>query len=808
MFVNYLKVAFRNLSRQRLYSFINITGLAVGITACILIMLFVRYELSYDRYHEKADRIYRLGEDAALKGRSFRLAVTAAPFGPALVRDYPQVEACTRVRNFGYPVIRYGVKAFSEERWFTVDSSFFEVFTVKFLAGDPGTALVQPNTVVITESMAEKYFGDENPMGKTLNSDKRRDYIVTGVIEDSPSNTHFHYDFLASLETYLDESSSQHWFSENYYTYIVVQEGVDPQEIENVFAEVIQRYVGPQIQQLSGLSLEQFLGEDSHLRYFMQALPDIHLHSNLDIEIEPNGDIKYVTIFSIIALFILLIACINFMNLSTARSAKRAKEVGIRKTLGSNRGSLIMQFLSESILMALLAVLIAMVLVKILLPGFNNLISGQLHLSYFDNPGIVLFLIGLALAVGLLAGSYPALFLAGFQPIKVLKSDRQLKSKNSWLRSGLVIFQFTISIILFTGAIIVYNQLSYMQNKKLGFKKEQLLVVEKTDDLRQDLAAFKRILADNPAVLSVTSSTSIPGRSFSNNGHRIEGQTYGEIVPLAQFWADHNFAQTYQLEMARGRFFEDGRVSDSSAVVINEACAKVIGFDDPIGKKIFSLRRPPEEDAPYTIIGVVKNFHFQSLHKEIVPVAIKLADSRGGQRFTTLKVETDYLPATIATIEKEWKKLANGQGLEYVFLDDDYNRLYANEQQTRRIVTVFSFLAIVVACLGLFGLASFSVEQRTKEIGIRKALGATVPGIFGLLSKDILKLVILATLISFPISYFIMNSWLQNFAYRINYNYFGFVFAGLIAFLVAILTVSNQVVRAARSNPVSSLRYE
>ncbi len=808
MFKNYLITAFRNLLRHKGYSLINIIGLAVGVTAFIMIVLYVQYEISYDDYHSQADRIYRVATRGSLSGNDFNMAVSPCPVGAAFVNEIPGVLASARITNMGFPVIRYNEKTFSEEHWFTVDSSFFDVFDVQFIQGDPKTALTQPLTVVITQSTAERYFGNEDPMGKILNSDKRRDYKVTGIIADCPGNSHFHYDFLASMMSYPQLANDQIWVNNNVYTYLVLDEFTSAQSVEGFFSAMVTKYAGPQIEQFLGVSWEKLGEQGVAYGFYLQPLTDIHLNSDLEYEMEPNGNMLYIRIFTIIAVFILLIACINFMNLATARSAKRAREVGVRKTLGSNRRQLMQQFLVEAVLLTAIAVIIAILLVFLLLPSYNNLLISNLAFSLTANPWTIPALLLLIMIVGLVSGSYPAVYLASFNPVKVLKGSSQVKSKNSWLRSILVIFQFTVSITLFTGTMVVFNQLDFIQSKDLGYTKQNVVIVEKTDDIGRQIAAFKNNLLQYPQNLSVSNSTSLIGHNMGNSVHLIKGEPAEHSIMLSNFFTDDYYADSYGLEVVSGRFFAPEFPSDSFAVVINETAAEHMNIGDPIGRYLMRPAGPNGEMVDIKIIGIVKDFHFQSLYERIRPLAIYHFGSRGFGRYTAVKITEQDVPATMDYIEQIWKKYAVDQPFEYTFLDDDFNQLYSAETRTRQIVTIFSLLAIIIACLGLFGLASFIVEQRTKEIGIRKVLGATVPNIYLLLSADILKLILIATVLSWPISFFTMRNWLENFAYRVEFSQLTFLLAGLLAFIVAMATITTQALKAAHTNPVDSLKYE
>ncbi len=805
MFKNYFKVAIRNMIHHKVYSVINIIGLAIGLSACILILLYLQYELSYDRWNSKADRIYRAALHGIIGENEFNGSVCCAPLAKTLVAEFPEVENATRIRSYGFPVLRYGDKAFSEELFYHVDSTFFDVFSMEFLLGDSKTCLLEPNSVVITESMANKYFGDENPIGKILNADRRRDWKVTGVIRDFPKNSHFHLDFLAY--NHYQDANSDIWVSNNFHTYVLLREGADYKDFENKLPALVYKYVGPQVQQFLGVSWDQLVANGAAYEYYLQPLTDIHLKSKLDFEIEPGGNYSYIILFSVVAAFILIIACINFMNLATARSTNRAREVGIRKTLGSGKAPLISQFLTESIIITAIAVLIALVIVQLALPSFCNLIQVQLKMDYFGNIYVIPILILTAIIVGSLAGIYPAFYLASFRPLKVLKGEKQKGGREAVLRSILVVFQFLISIALFTGSLIIYRQLNHMQNRDLGFKKENLIVVEKTDDIAQSFAAFKQELLEHPAILNVTNSSAIPGRGIGNSVFSHSEGANEDSKLLNNMNTDKDFADTYKIEMLQGRYFINGRGADSTGVVLNESAVRTLGITDPVGKYLTQTGQNADEIIKHEIVGVMKDFHYQSLHRKIEPLAYFFNRFNAG-RTTTVRIDPDHTQEAIRQIEATWHKYAGNQAFEYVFFDDDFNRHYQTEVRTRQLVTIFSVLAILIASLGLFGLASFTTEQRTKEIGIRKAMGASVPGIFALLCKDILKLVLIAAVIALPVSYYLMHNWLQNFAYRISYSVLGFLISTLIAGIIAILTISNQTYRAARANPVDALKYE
>jgi len=809
MWLSYIKVAFRSLIKQRLYAFINIVGLAIGVTTCILILMFVNYEQSYDTFHPNAEQIYRLNLDGKLGDNEFKMTYSTAPAGPTMLEEYPEVVNYVRIRNTGFPVLRYEDKVFSEEQWWQVDSTIFDVFNIPMVMGDPRTALTQPFSVVITERMADKYFGDEDPMGKTLNSDNRFDFTVTGVVKELAPNSHWHFDFLASMVTYGDSRSTM-WLNNNYQTYLQLEEGADAAEFEAKFPDLIRKYVGPEVEQFLGVSFDQLLERGDAYALNLTPMLDIHLYSHLNGEIEVNGDGKTVTIFMYIAIFILLLACINYMNLSTARSMSRAREIGIRKTLGGKRSQIIVQFLAESIFVTFIAFALAIILVQTLLPWFSQLIDTPLSLKISDIPFILLWVI----PVGLIAGSYPAFLLSSFNPLKVLKGSISAGKGGNWLRNGLVIFQFSVSVTLLISTMIIHEQLNFLQTKDLGLNPENLLMVKKTDDIGRSIQGFKASLRDDPGILMVSNSTAIPGDDDGVNGNanNMVVNDVEETRLLASFLVDYDYAEVYELTMAEGRFFSMERGTDTNAVILNQAAVKAFGVKDPLGKDLITFfRRNP---APFKIIGVVEDYHFESPQQEIRPMAMFLLGDGTAQfrpnwgKFVAVKYDPNRLDGALAHIESSWKQFAGNQALEYDHFDEFYGRMYRTERQSADIVLMFAGLAIFIACLGLLGLASFNAERRTKEIGIRKVLGASVSSVLMLLSKDTLKLMLIAVVVAIPVAYYAMSEWLKNYAYRIDISVIVFIEASLIAMLVAVITVAWQSYHAAVANPVKSLRYE
>ena len=801
MFQNYIKIAIRNLLKQKSFTFINVIGLAIGMTCFVLIFLYVRFELSYDNSHEKADQTYRVAIERIYPDKVRLWGRTAFPIARTFQDEYDEILQGTRLlSNNNTIVITYGEKNIEENRVMFADPNFFEVFTIPMIQGDAKTALSEQNSAVITEETAQKFFGHEDAMGKMITIGNAA-YMITGVTENMPDNSHFHYDFLLSLIT-LPIYNGQEWINNwGAYTYILLQEGSDVQTLEAKFSDMVRKYMAPEVEGEVNTSFDDFVASGNGYRYFLQPLRDIHLKSSLDQEIEANGNITYVYLFSVISIFVLLIACINFMNLATARSTNRAKEVGVRKTLGSARKQLIAQFLLESTLLSGLALVITLILVWFFLPVFNNISGQQLEINYFGDALILPGLIGLTLLVGFLAGSYPAFFLSSFQPVTVLKRTRSRGSGNTMFRNGLVIFQFTTSIILIIGTLVVNRQIRYMLSKDLGFNKEQVVVIKDAYLLNQQVKAFKQELMTSASVMSVSGSFNFPGAAFDGNVHKPEGASDDKAVSLSVMFADYDFVKTMGMEMIAGRNFSEEYSTDPNAYILNETAVSLLGLSNPVGSRI------TDNDRMYMVVGVVKDFHFKSLHHEISPVVyIGNPGDRAG--FLSVRIQPENISGTLSFLEQKWGEFSGGQPFNYSFLDDDLAAQYDAEQKTRQISGIFSVLAVFIGCLGLFGLAAFTAEQRTKEIGIRKVLGASVPNITILLVKDFIKQVGFAFIIGSPLAYFFMNRWLQNFAYSTDIRVDSILLAGALALGITLLTVSYQAIRAALAEPVDSLRYE
>ncbi len=803
MIQNYFKIGIRSLTKQKFYSLINITGLSVGVACCILIMMFVGHELSYDRYHDKVDRIYQLGFAGKFQGNEFAGATVGAPTGNIITTNYPEVETFVRFKQSGNIMMKKGDKSFREEKVLFADAPLFDVFSFDLIKGNPKTALAKPNTLVIDQSTARKYFGEEDPIGQSIIIDNEADYIVTGVMKDIPSRSHFRCNvFLAMVSR--NEGNSNEWLKINFHTYLLLAEGANPQDLEVKFSQIVETYIGPELHQIMNVSIQEFNRQGNWIGFLLEPLTDIYLYSSLDGQLGVVGDIRYIYIFSAIALFILLIACINFMNLATACSASRSKEVGVRKILGSNRRQLITQFLAESILISIIAFVVALGLVIIALPVFN-IISGK---SLSIPLGSLYFLPVLGVSsilIGFLAGSYPAFYLSAFNATKVLKAPNLKGAKGSWLRSGLVIFQFTVSIILVVCTLVIYHQLNFIQQKKLGFTKEQVLLIDDMWLLGDQKQSMNDEVEKLPGVLNTTISQYLPVPSF-RKGYVFHPQgkaTSDNSFQIQNWKVDHSFISTMDMEIVKGRDFSVDFPSDFSSIILNERAVHDFGWDDPIGKKI--SRGSDEEPITYTIIGVVKDFNFQSLRENIGPLSFRLGDSPG---FLAIRFQTKNVKELISKVETIWKNISNGQPFNYSFMDDKFNATYQTDKRVGNIVMIFAALAILVACLGLFALVTFTTEQRAREIGIRKVLGASVSSIVILLTKEFGKLIVISIVLAGPIAWYFMNGWLREFASRINLNIWVFFLVGGMVSIIAWLTISYQSIKASLANPIDSIKDE
>ncbi|WP_339863820.1 ABC transporter permease [uncultured Algoriphagus sp.] len=808
MLKNYFKIAYRNLLKKKVYSFINIVGLGIGMACCVLIFMFVQDELSYDNYHEKGDHIYRVlhGEtstEGVEDGNSTEdyWVWGNAPIGPALQLDFPEIEKVVQFSGRADILFTVGDETQQEDGVLFMDSTVFDVFSWELLEGNPKTALVAPYSVVLTESTARKYFGSESALGKTMKGSEAAgrsnpgDYTVTGVMHDLPSNSHFKFNTLLSLSTFKQSRPEvfNAWGYVDTYTYFLAKEEFDKANFEAKIPDFI----------------KERAGENNGPNYTIaiEPLKDVYLRTEAQRQPGDTGSLSNIYVFSVIGLFILAIAMINFMNLSTARSMERAKEVGIRKSIGADRNSLVFQFLGESLIIVLLAAVVAIIFITLALPMMNDLTGKVLEVSQILNWQTIPFFLGIILLIGLLAGSYPALVLSSFRPVMILKGINKSDARGVNLRKGLVVFQFSLSIALIAGTIIVYSQMSHLLDKDMGFDKEQMVVVDYNYDEQVNFvsSSLESELEKNPTILSVAFSRSVPGSHFPNAYTTLEtsdGEMVGQAQPIFQVGLD--FIDHYGLELIAGRSYSRDFPSDSTqALVINEAAARQYGYANPadiVGKKFDQWGRAGN------VIGVVKDFNYVSLHNTVEPLTLPF--EAYASRYMSLKVKGENLPATLAQIEGVWKELAPHRPFIYSFLDEDFNKQYESDFRFRQIFTTFSVLAILIACLGLLGLATYTAEQRTKEIGIRKVLGANIGSIVGLLSKDFIKLVLIAIVVATPVAWFSMNKWLEGFAYQVPVHWWVFLISGVLAVIVALVTISFQAVKAAMLNPVKSLKSE
>jgi putative ABC transport system permease protein len=806
MFNNYLKIALRNIFKHKGYSLINIIGLAIGMACCLLILLYVNDELSYDRYHENADRIYRVIEEVRLEGVGEESSSMPFPTGDTLPMEYPDaVEASVRFFNFQLPSVsvQYGTsdeKLFNEPRFFFADSAVFEVFSFEMIEGDPKTALEEPNTIVITESMVEKYFEDEDPIGKTLRWQNGVNLNVTGVLKNTPLNSHFQFDFLASFATLrrlYGGNLPQTWYWNPCWTYILLKEDASPDTLQAQFPALVQKYFPDSIKDKVVIKL--------------QPLKDIHLKSHLDYEINPNSDISYIYIFSAIAVFVLLIACINFMNLATARSANRGREVGMRKVLGAYRTQLVRQFLGESMILCVIAALLAVIIVEIVLPAFNAFSGKALSTDYFTDGRLLAGLGLITFTVGILSGIYPAFFLSGFDPVKVIKGTLERGGRSSGFRKVLVVVQFAISIVLIIGTIICFQQLNYLRNSGLGFNKDQVIMLPAygTAPARWYERFRERILQD-PHIAKVAAVEDVLGAKYQTGSFIPEGTSESNMQQIPLLVVTHDFIETFDMEMVSGRSFSKEFPTDiTEGIIINESAAKRFGWspEDALGKR---LRQ--QNGLMLRVVGVVKDFNYASLSQPITPFVLEMprgpGQMNGRVRYVAIKTSTADFQQTISFLKSTWEEVVPNRSFDFFFLDDELDKQYNSEEQMGRVFGVFTILAIVIACLGLFALASFTTELRTREIGIRKVLGAQASGIVILLSKEFAKWVLIANVIAWPVAFYIMERWLDGFAYRTVIGITTFIVATLLAFAIAIITVSFQALKAALSNPVKSLRHQ
>jgi len=801
MFKNYLKVAFRSLNKNRVYAFINILGLALGLTVTILVFMFVKDETSYEKHWSGYERVHRMGVKGDFMGQKMDAPVSPSPMANTLRTEFPNVETATRIQAVRQEILmRHEQTKVYIQHGVAADSSFFKVFDYEFIHGDPNTALKEDNAVVLTEESAHKLFGDKNAMGGIVNYDNRRDLIVTGVVKEPKGHAHFQFDMFVA-----DNNIQNIWMSNNFNTYVKLKEGVDIKDFEVEMKANFLKKIAPDVERFLKITVEEFLSQGNSYDYQTQPLQKIHLYSHKDWEIRQNGNIMYVYVFIGIALLVILIAGINFMNLSTARSGKRAKEVGVRKVTGASRKMLIVQFLTESVIQSFIALFLAFILVELFLPGFNNVMETNLNLvnDYFGQT--ILFSLIVTLFYGLFAGSYPAFFLSSFQPVAVLKGDFTKTKGGAMLRKGLVIIQFTASTILIIGMMIIFYQISFLHHKDIGFKGDQVLIVPiQTDQMTESFRNYNSIFLKNSNVLSVSRASYFPGDAPNQNMFMLEGSE--EQLPLWNMEVDYDLLKTLDIKMLEGRDFDREIESDSIlSFILNETAVKNLNIENAVGRRLGTFINQQGDMGYGTIIGIVKDFHIEGFNQPIRPMVLSVSNQVW---YAAFKIAANDMNETIAFIEKEWNKLEPTHPFRYTFLDQKFGALLRQQENFGTMFLFLTILAIIISAMGLYGLASYTAEQRTKEIGIRKVLGASVGQIMNMLTKDFMKLVLIANIFAWPITYLLAKNWLSHFSYQIDMPILPFLFATLFALFIALITVSSQAYQAASSDPVNSLKYE
>jgi len=801
MFKNYLKVAFRSLNKNRVYAVINILGLALGLAITILVFLFVNNEMSYDKNWSGSDRIYRSGIKANFMGQKMDGPAAPSPMAQALRTEFTDVETATRIQPIQSEVLmRYDQTKLYIKNYVYADSAFFEVFDYEFIHGNPKTALVDKNSIVLNEVTSKKLFGDKNAIGEIVNFDDRQDFIVKGIVKQPKGKAHFDFNM------FIPQNEIENiWLSNNHMTYLKLREGADFNTFKKEMTANFMKKIEPNIEQFLSTTMEDFHSQDNSFEYTLQPIEQIHLHSQSSFEIEQNGNVMYVFVFIGIALLVIIIAGINFMNLSTARSGKRAKEVGVRKVTGASRKMLIVQFLTESIIQSFIALLLAFILVELFLPGFNNIMETDLLLFDDSISKTIFFAILVTLFYGLFAGSYPAFFLSGFQPVAVLKGDLTKTKSGALLRKSLVVIQFTASIILIIGMIIIFKQISYLHSKDIGFKGDQVVLVPiKTDKMVENFRNYKDIFLKNSNVISMSRAAYFPGDSPWNDVFVLEGEE--EQLPLWYLDVDYDFFKTLDIELLQGRFFDREKESDSiSSFIINETAVKNFNIENAVGRRLGEFIDRNGGLKYGNIIGIVKDFHIEGFNQPIRPMVLRLTNYANNASF---KIASNNMNGTIDFIEKEWNKLEPSHPFRYTFLDAKFGALFRQQENFGTMFLCLTILAIIISSMGLYGLASYTTEQRTKEIGVRKVLGASVSQIMKMLTKDFIKLVLIANFIAWPISYLLAKNWLSNFSYQIDMPLLPFILATLLALIIALFTVSTQAFQAANSDPVNALKYE
>lgn len=802
MFKNFYFTTIRNLLKHKSYFLINVSGLAIGIASFTFISLFIINELSYDRSYASYENIYRVSNESIIRGEPNESATSSSPMAAAMLDKYPQVRKATRILKVRQLLIGKGLQKINEDDILFADSSLFSVFDFNLTQGNSKTALAHPRSMVLTESYARKYFGDKDPIGKEISVDEDSVfYKITGVVEDAPPNSHIQFNMIGSLNSKGIESTTR-WVGSDVHTYVVLDKGTDALELEGKMKDIFYEHMAHEIEYYTGLTISEWENANNSVGFALTPITDIHLRSTSSGELEPTGNITYIYMYGLIGITMLLIAIFNFVNLATAHSATRAKEVGVRKVIGSTKRVLMYQFILESILVSFVATLLGVVLIAAFTPSFISLVGKDLAFGLTSNYEIWLGLSGLAVLIGLLAGCYPSFVLSSFQPAQVLKGNLHAGGKAGWLRNLLVTVQFAASIVIIVGTLVVYNQIDFMLDKNLGFNKDQVIVLKRPDWLNKNLDSFKNDLLKHPNIQAVANSETLPGKTYQIRSYRRKDDAQTFLFQNNQI--AYEYMDMMGFEMVAGRFFSKNFSSDSNAVVLNESAAKALGYDDPIGKPLTSAFK----SGTITIIGVVKDYNIESLHKDVGPVSLELSPNVDNGYISVRMNSTQNQRETMAFLENTWDKHSNSKPFQYFFYDQEYENLYKSETSTGRVLLVFSALCIFIACLGLIGLISYTAVIRKKEIGIRKVLGADTGTLIRLLSSQIIRLILIATLISWPVAYLATDYWLQNFADHISISPWMYVGSTLGVLLVVGLAISYQTIKASMSDPIDSLRQD
>jgi putative ABC transport system permease protein len=808
MFSNFFKVAFRVFIRDRIHTLINTFGLAIGLAFSIIIFLYVHKETSYDRFYKNAERIYRIGIKGIIADNIYNHAVTPAPLAGTLIREIPEIENAVRVGRFGAWLIRYGSIRYNEDNVIFADSTFFSIFSFPLIRGNPREVLVNPNSIVLSQQASLKYFGYEDPMGKLLRIENDSTYYkVTGIMENVPVNSHMHFDMVGSLSTFSKLNTHSTWVMNFMYTYILIRKGISPNLITQKLNQLVVRYVLPEYNEMVGIENTPTKNNKDIYTYVIQPVTDIHLKSKFQAEFEPVGNILYVKLFTTLAIITLILSCINFVSLATARSTNRAKEVSIRKLAGSEKNILVRQFLFESFLLAILSMALALLFTELFLPLFNRYIGLDLNLAQLLNKYGVLLMIVLILIIGLLSGLYPAYHHSSFNPVLFYHNRMDQENGRSYFRTSLVFFQFFISVGIIAITLNILSQYRYLIQKDLGFEQENLLVIRRSDGLKDKLEEFRRKVSRHPGIISVTNTNQIPGGIYSRNPFYLAGSPSKENYAATQLYVNYGFDSTFRITLLKGRFFDRRIKGDTEACVINEAAIRLMGLDDPVGKRIIPLSVNPAMNYEYNIIGIIKDFNYQTLENEIQPLVMILMPGNF-EGYLAVRLTPDDQENTIRYLKSVWERYTNAYPFVSFFLNDELQKQYASVKETSQILFILSIVALLIASLGLFGLVSYSYNHRWREIGIRKAIGADAKRIIVHEINAIMILIMGASILAWTGAYFLIRSWLSDYAFHVNINIYYFILATLLVIVVALITVSYQASIAAKTNPGMALRYE